>query len=364
MKAQSGFRTRTAAKQGLILSALRRDIVEGRLAPGSQLPTRATLEREFQVSSATLQRALDRLIDHGFVYARGSSGTYVSENPPFLSRFGLVFPYVNNGTNWSRFWVSLRSEAELLTHENPVKSIPLYYGMGDSQPDRNEFDKLLRHLEEHRIAGLIFAGPMFPFKGTPVLDMPGVPRVAIGPADGNGVPIVSLDPLSLLDPALDHFAKSGCKRVALMGHAGLLSNPNYIARWAAGVTNRGMKYDPRWIMGLDVIHPSFARNATHLMMSTSVNERPDAFFIADDNLVEYATAGLVDASAASGVQIVAHCNFPWPTPSVLPAKRLGFDTREALRKCVEIIDIQRAGGRAPEVTEIRPKFEDEMAGAV
>jgi len=75
MATASGFRTRTPVKQEFILNRVRGDIVGGRLSPGDQLPTRQALEQEFQVSSATLQRALDQLIRDGFIYARGSMGT-------------------------------------------------------------------------------------------------------------------------------------------------------------------------------------------------------------------------------------------------------------------------------------------------
>ena len=87
------LKPRHAAKRSVILSRLRSDILEGRFPPGSQLPTRSVMEREFGVSSVTLQRALDQLIEHGFVHARGTAGTYVAEHPPFLSRYGLVMTH-------------------------------------------------------------------------------------------------------------------------------------------------------------------------------------------------------------------------------------------------------------------------------
>src|SRR5438045_9168784 len=111
MSAIAGFRTRTPVKQELILSRVRRDIVEGKLQPGAQLPTRQELEQEFQVSSTTLQRALDRLIQDGFIYARGSMGTFVSERLPFVSNYRLVFPFPESAaSNWICFWVALHDE--------------------------------------------------------------------------------------------------------------------------------------------------------------------------------------------------------------------------------------------------------------
>src|SRR5437764_1328518 len=111
------FRVRTPVKQAAILDQMRREIVEGKRVRGSRLPNRQELEQVFQVSSATLQRALNHLIQDGFIYSRGSMGTFVSENPPFLSHYGLVFPYADSSTpgarkKWHRFFIALKNEAE------------------------------------------------------------------------------------------------------------------------------------------------------------------------------------------------------------------------------------------------------------
>ena len=61
--------------------------------------------------------------------------------------------------------------------------------------------------------------------------------------------------------------------------------------------------------------------------------------------VEYATAGFVKAGiqVPGEVEVVAHCNFPWPTPSALPLQRLGYDVRECLQIFMKMIDRQRSG---------------------
>ena len=90
-------------------------------------------------------------------------------------------------------------------------------------------------------------------------------------------------------------------------------------------------------------------------------DRPDALIISDDNLVEHATAGIVAAGIGvpGDCAIVAHCNFPWPTPSALPMRRLGYDAREVIRVALESIDRQRRG--EPAGTLVVPaRFEDEL----
>src|SRR5688572_24175419 len=124
------FRTRSPVKQTLILEQLRHAIVSGKLPAGSQLPTRPELEAEFAVSSNTLQRAMARLTAEGFIYGKGTIGTFVSSRPPFTSNYGIVFPHVNSDQNrWNRFWVALKNEAERFGQvADAQQKVSIYYG--------------------------------------------------------------------------------------------------------------------------------------------------------------------------------------------------------------------------------------------
>lgn len=62
-----------------VAEALRRDIAEGRLQPGDQLPSFAELRDRFGVSVTTTQRALRELKDEGLVEGRMGKGTFVRE---------------------------------------------------------------------------------------------------------------------------------------------------------------------------------------------------------------------------------------------------------------------------------------------
>ena len=63
----------------------------------------------------------------------------------------------------------------------------------------------------------------------------------------------------------------------------------------------------------------FDKNAKH----------PDALIIYDDNIVDFAMAGILDAGV--DVEIIAHANFPWVDCSGVPHTRLGYDMHELLR---------------------------------
>ena len=342
-------------KQEQIGVELRRRVVEGSLPPGSRLPTRRELEEEFDASLHTVQKALDQLMRDGFVVARGSQGTFVSANPPHLSHYGVVFPRYPGEAAFPRAWTALANEAMAMERERPGR-FPIYYGM-DGHSDTEDYQRLVRDVQAHRLAGLIFATKPFLLAGTPVVDEPNVPRVAImGPTD-NAFPCVCQDVQSFIDRALGHLASRGRRRLAV-----LANTPNVVERFAAAAAARQMEHPPYWMQLASLHEPAFSRNCIHLLMRDGQRERPDALVIADDNMLEHATAGLVAAGVRvpEDVEVVAHCNFPWPTSSVLPVKRLGFDSRQVLRRCIESIDRQRGGEAMPGPMYVPAVFEDEL----
>src|SRR5687768_13516836 len=96
-----------------ILAHLKAQIVSGDLPPGSRMPTRRELERQFKSTLVTMQRAFEKLQEEGFVAARGKAGTFVAERPPHLFNYALVFPRKPspNHDRWPRFWEALCYEA-------------------------------------------------------------------------------------------------------------------------------------------------------------------------------------------------------------------------------------------------------------
>lgn len=345
----------------MILTALRRQIVEGHWLPGQQIAPRRELETSFGVSPPTLQRAMDHLIRDGFLSPVAGVGTFVAQRLPFLSHYGLVFPHPISSKPWNRFWVALKNEAERIDQAGGC-NVPVYYG-DEGHADAKEYQRLLRHIRDHRLAGLIFASPSWIYRGTPLLDTPGLPRVAISRVPDEAIPRIRTH--SLADKALDYLLSRGRRRIAIVTSSRMTVDPGIMAPWLQGVARRGMTMRPYWVQGLDIDIPQTAQSQVHLLMRDGQAERPDALVIGDDNLVEYATAGLIDAGVKvpEDVEVVAHCNFPWPTPSVLPVKRLGYDARECLRACIDAIDQQRQGKVVPVINDIPARFEEEVASA-
>ena len=78
-------------------------------------------------------------------------------------------------------------------------------------------------------------------------------------------------------------------------------------------------------------------------MRSSPDDRPDALIIADDNIVEPVTRGLLasEVSLPANLDIVAHCNLPNLPQAAVPVRFLGYDCRQMLNRCIELLDAQR-----------------------
>ncbi len=106
----------------------------------------------------------------------------------------------------------------------------------------------------------------------------------------------------------------------------------------------------------------WARQVVMALMHTAPFARPDGLIITDDNLVEHATDGLLAAGirVPDELTVIAHTNFPWPTPSHVPAIRLGFDVRDVLAACLDCIDRQRRGETPAAATHVPLVFESDV----
>jgi DNA-binding LacI/PurR family transcriptional regulator len=353
-------------KHSLIADELRRQIVTNVLAPGSQLPTRSEIVSKYQVSSVTVQKALDRLIQDGFVDATRRKGSFVVANPPHQCRYALVFQEGAPAKgHTSRYLTALTGESERIRARD--REVAVYYRV-DGYADNPDYQRLLYDVRARRVAGMIFPYGLGPLAQSPILqpDANG-PQSVVVVAPGQqfaGIPTVDLDARTFVAKALDYLAQRGRKRIAVL--SGQAPSAPFHTYMAEGIAERRLTMRPYWNQYASILDPETARNCAHLMMMPVMDngklERPDGLIIADDNLVENASIGLLASGVKVGeeVDVISHCNFPWPTPSILPVKRLGYDIRELLLVCIDLVDNQRRGEAPPAMTRIAAKFEDEV----
>lgn len=69
-----------------IVTGMKREISEGRLLPGSALPSFRQLAADLMVSLITVKRAYEELEKEGIIYRRQGLGTFVAEDGGKLSR--------------------------------------------------------------------------------------------------------------------------------------------------------------------------------------------------------------------------------------------------------------------------------------
>jgi len=344
-----------------ILAHLCRRILAGALAPGARIPSRDELARRFAASKRTVQQALDLLERDGLVRARGPAGTFVSDRPG-RPAYGLVFEFrqaVNRP--WSKFWKALAHEAPVVAGQAPCDVVVRCASGGRAEGD--DFRRLIWDVRTHRLAGLIFAGPPFVLEGTAAVQQADMPRVGIMAEPLRGVPAVWPDAGSFLERAMDYLRGRGRRRLGLLWMSPFDERAESERGFRAAAEARGLLLPP---FAVQCCHPSVpwtVANVVRLLMRLPPPDRPDGLILSDDNLLEHAVAGLVAAGVRvpDDVEVVAHCNYPLDAPAGLPVRRLGFDCREILRRCVEVLDCQRLGREVPRTTLIPAVFEEEFA---
>ena len=141
-----------------VVRALRTNILNGRWLPGSQLPPRLELLRSLKTTPVTLHHAVQRLVNDGFLRTAAGSGTFVSELPPHLNTYAVVFLYdpANwfDKQNWSRYFQALTQASSRLQQETGKRML-MFHGI-DQHADSEDRMRLITHIERQRLAGVIF----------------------------------------------------------------------------------------------------------------------------------------------------------------------------------------------------------------
>ncbi len=330
-----------------LLADLRMRILDGRLPPGTRLPSRSHFEGEFTTTPVTVQRVFDQLSRDGFVVTRGWQGTFVSELPPHLNRFACVFPYRDRPERpWPQFWHALAAEASALARELG-HDLVFCYG-NETHQDVEAYQELVSDVQQRRLAGLIFATKPFYLQGSPVLEAPDMPRVAIMPEPMPPNVKAVNTPAGFFDAAVDWLLAQGRRRIAAVAVP--------LVRQAVidALQSRGVAVPSYWVQTALAGDAAGTRSAVQLLMASEPSRRPNGLLIMDDNLVPDATAGLLDAGlrVPQDIRVVGHANFPHATPSAMPIHRIGCDVRDVLRACLQSLEAQRCGAEAPEYVDV------------
>lgn len=338
-----------------IVADITRRIVTGRWPPGTRLPTKLDLCREFDTSVGTMQRALHVLAVEGLTYSRGRAGTFVCERPAHLSRVAVVFLSPIESSIWHR---GLELEFRRLTSKGPFQFEAYAPGQAGGRALHGTPDGFLSDLAAQRLAGVIFIGPPAEEQSAAVASCPRLGRVVIGGASqAPNMPSMVHEPE--WPRVLDFLARGGRRRLGLITTYFLSRTAQMIADEAE---RRGIETRRCWTHCLSPDMAWMASPIVELMLSLPRGERPDALYIADDHLVREATRGvhLSNLQAGAELDVVAHCNFPYAQPTDCAVTFIGYDLRAVCRTAMEIVALQLENGSPAPLTLIKPVFQSEI----
>src|SRR5690606_19867548 len=145
------------------------------------------------------------------------------------------------------------------------------------------------------------------------------------------IPVVSWDLPALARLAAARFVAAGRRRVAVLLNASL--GDDQIEQITTALTAHDLLPDRDLMVGVNIDRGRWVQTVVRLLFDVPAADRPDALFIADDNLIEPATAALaaMGLRAPDDVVVVASSNFPWAPTCHVPIERIGSSVTEMLQ---------------------------------
>lgn len=318
---------------------IRQQLVSGHIEPGEKLPTYDVLERQYKVSRATLRQVINTLKQEGLIHTAGRSGMFAAQAPSYTNRIGVAFPTVDHAI--PRFWSTINLAQINLQMEHPIQ-ISVYNNV-NGQTQSQSYRQLMEDMANQKLTGLfLISGDDFMRHSRAILEDQSTPKLVLCHAPtGNWIHDLELDMGNWHRRAMSYLAQKGCKRIGLMRHRGVTCVD--FARERAH--ELGLELRDEDVLTINCHEPQPAQQMIRLLMKQPASERPDGLVIADDNFVEYVCAGLVESGVSVGtdVHVVAHCNWPWPSPKMLPIQRLGFHANHMFYFGIRALNQMRQG---------------------
>jgi len=337
MKSATLPKTSKRPKSDDVVGRLREQIIRG-LQPSARLATFNEMEESYGVSRAVLREAVNQLKRDGFIYAVDRQGLYVAERPPHLSRFGLVFPSNPSHREWPRFYTALQHEATGIQQERGDINFNSYHDTVGEESDG--LARLIKDAQAHRLAGLLLMPGSHPLGQTGPLASIDIPKIYVcGATEVGRTPSIGTDEIQMCDLMIEWLRRQGRQRVAVVAMWG-----NSEAQ-RAYLNEKHVPHRPHWVQTVGRDNIADVRKVIALLMDYPADQRPDGLIVLDDNLTEHAVGGLLECNLKIGqdIDVIAHCNWPWPVASSAPIQRVGFHARHVLSHGLRAIELLRQG---------------------
>lgn len=340
-----------------LANVLKNEITSGKFQPGEKFPTFKAMESRFNASRGVLQLTIGALKQDGFLTSKKRQGLFVNEFAPHLCRYGLIFPTRQSNESWSMICQAIVNEGQKLSQKDRGIDCVVFDGLADPVYGQEVLKNLEDSIKNQLLAGVILFPGTFHLMQKAAWVESDIPKVFVysDPADQR-FPLITNSNI-IQTRALEFLKSRNRQRNAVIYMA---DTRNYSSEPYFKQLN--LDYISKWIQPIGRSHPETIRSLIPLLFDYPENERPDGLFIADDNLVEYAVSGIISLGLQIGkdLDIVAHCNWPWSIPTVVPIKRIGYHVGELLERCIKTIDAQRQRTEYPDEQYLMPLFEDEL----
>lgn len=296
-----------------ILECLRNRIVSGEFPPGTKLPNRPELLREYSVSVGAFQKCINQLIDWGFLESRGMHGMCVPANPPHLSRFAILLPLSTTvpmpGTDpFLSGFVRIANEYK---QRHPEYTF-VCYAVGDqAEPHMEEYERIVEDVRLGLLAGIIsiFSVPPPPIQR----QLGNFPLVIISRKREDvphSYPQIEFDLVELFRCQLRRLEEVGCQNIAALLYDNI-SMPKCLAIFDLAAQSRANC--PRfWITGMNLTYtrPVFYDNLLELIFSKNQVVIPDGLIVSSENFLPSVFNAFTRLGIVPGrdVKIVSHRN--------------------------------------------------------
>ena len=329
--------------------AIYADIASGRIPPGGKLPTFDELERIHNVSYITINACIKRLKNAGLVTSRERFGVFVTERPPILRRFAVIFPKKDLSKN--RFLQTLLN----ILNEESVKRNLEFRVFPDFEPhvDNSDYQELLSELNRMRIGGIALVSMPNPPADFELMHFPGIPVINLSSC-------MNVDEKAYVDKSCDYLLSRKKRRIAVL----FKGKARIMGKYIDKRNSSEMESPDHWFIPIGSDAMDGAAVITRLLLDFSKEKRPNGLIITDDNLVDHALGGvfLSRVKVPEELEIVTHCNWPNPVTSVIPVREFGYDIRITVSIMIDTLLKSRgkSGLQNTEPVQVLPFFEEEL----
>ncbi len=328
-------------KRDEIIEHLKSRILSGDLAPGSFLPHRPELIDYCGASNVTVQRAVNRLVEEGFLCSCGSRGIMISKTPPHRFRFGILVPSGSrpDENDYDSRWFSIEEAIREIEEKHPQYRFIRYHLTRETIPQAAEYQRLLADLRNALLAGVIVP---YTLEDELLRPLDGYPVVLHEPRNSRLIHAVSLnhDFTAMAALAVEELKRRGARKIALIMNAEL--NPIFTAEIEKFLANSDVITHREWIHGVSRSSRGavWTERIIRLLFMPGMPEVPDGLAVLNENLLLHVleALGAIGKTIGGDIQLCSHCNLPAGRPLLNKVNYVAFSARRVLLDSIRYLN--------------------------